>query len=265
MISGVAAVACGAYGSGRSRTEYSRGARTGSDRVGIAMESQVDMERLPRGTWLFGDRKPPRIKCEAIGEAAAAAHALPRRDAGTAAVVDVLSAAFQRNQPDRLASGVCPPTKRRRMASKRGSQISLVGNTNGTDLESLDWGDALQLLKGQGVWDTSEMVTRPDYLRIIPARQVFVEHPRRRRRAGSDRWLNSGGLKGATTHWFDAQDGIRLRYGKILCARSDRRVKFVELTLLQNMQTPVEVKVSSQHARQTEALRNCLHATIFAH
>jgi hypothetical protein len=229
------------------------------------MESRVGQERLRRGTWPLEGHKPPKIKHEGIDETVAAARAFPLCDASAVAAMEALSAAFPRNQPDRLASGGCPPTKRRKMSSKRGTQISLVGNNSGSDLESLHWGDALQLLKGQGVWDTSEMVARPNFLRIIPARQVFVERPRRRRRAGSDRWLNSGGLKGATTHWFDAQDGIRLRYGKILCARSDHRVKFVELTLLQNVQAPVEVKVSSQPGRQTESLHNCLHATTFAH
>eukprot|EP01044_Picomonas_judraskeda_P005235 COSAG03_NODE_486_length_7531_cov_49.515608_8_plen_74_part_00 len=53
----------------------------------------------------------------------------------------------------------------------------------------------------------------------------------------------SGGAKGATTHWFNARDGIRVRYGKIQCMTSEHNTKFVELTLLQDQRAPVEDRV----------------------
>jgi hypothetical protein len=172
--------------------------------------------------------------------AAAAAHTVALQSSSHAQLPQQRAGAARQLQSFTSAGG----GKRR----KRGPQSSLVGNSgcSGSDLRlSLEWPDALQLLQGHGPWAASAMPRRPDFLTIGSVRQIFVEVPRHRRRAGTDRWLNSGGLKGATTHWFDESIGIRLRYGKIACARTDNSVKFVELTKLTNHSAPVEVKVRS--------------------
>ncbi len=63
---------------------------------------------------------------------------------------------------------------------------------------------------------------RPDRLRLIQERQVFVERPPQRRTwGGGDRWRNSGGLRGGAIVWLSETHGVRKRYGTII--RGDGR------------------------------------------
>ena len=192
--------------------------------------------------------KPAMIKHEENGETPTGeAQALQLFKAGEVAAMNAWWCTTQATLPHpyRVAAGVswtdASPAKRRKLRGPQ--QICLVGPANISDHLTLEWNDALDLLLGRRGWATASALPRPNHLQITPYRQIFLEAPRRRRRIGMDRWMNSGGAKGATTHWFNARDGIRVRYGKIQCMTSEHTTKFVELTLLQDQRAPVEDRV----------------------
>ena len=76
--------------------------------------------------------------------------------------------------------------------------------------------------------------------------QIYVERPRLRRRPHSDKWLNSGGVKGSSAIWLTDSVGVRKRYGKFESAHAEQgswRSKFEEYTLLTGSRDePVEDK-----------------------
>jgi hypothetical protein len=69
-----------------------------------------------------------------------------------------------------------------------------------------------------------------------------------RRTAQSDKWLNSGGIKGSTTIWLTDSVGLRKRYGKFESAHTackGWRSKFKAFTLLTGSHAePVEDKAT---------------------
>ena len=76
--------------------------------------------------------------------------------------------------------------------------------------------------------------------------QVYIEETvapegrLQRRSANSDKWINSGGIKGSTTIWL-TDVGVRKRYGKYTSARSGWSAKFEAYTLLTGSRAqPVE-------------------------
>eukprot|EP01043_Picozoa_sp_COSAG02_P053763 COSAG02_NODE_5986_length_3888_cov_3.618105_2_plen_580_part_00 len=54
----------------------------------------------------------------------------------------------------------------------------------------------------------------------VLSRQIFVEQPLVQRKKGFDKWITSGGRKGATDIWVSPQQGLRKRYGRVV--RFDR-------------------------------------------
>jgi hypothetical protein len=60
----------------------------------------------------------------------------------------------------------------------------------------------------------------------------FIERPRVRRPTGTDKWLNSGGAKGATLYWHSPGLGIRKRYGKVHVSNGGAEYRFVQFTLV---------------------------------
>jgi hypothetical protein len=59
--------------------------------------------------------------------------------------------------------------------------------------------------------------SRPHHTVRTERTQIILEPSRLgRRRPGSDKWLNSGGVKGSTEHWKDNAIGVRKRYGKCI-------------------------------------------------
>jgi hypothetical protein len=61
-----------------------------------------------------------------------------------------------------------------------------------------------------------------------------------RRSANSNKWINSGGIKGSTTTWL-TDVGVRKRYGKYTSAQSGWSTKFEAYTLLTGSRAqPVE-------------------------
>ena len=48
------------------------------------------------------------------------------------------------------------------------------------------------------------------------APMTFLEHPIIKRRKGDDRWVTSGGRKGATAVWLTGELGILKRYGRVV-------------------------------------------------
>ena len=76
--------------------------------------------------------------------------------------------------------------------------------------------------------------------------QVYIEETvapegrLQRRSANSDKWINSGGIKGSTTIWL-TDVGVRKRYGKYTSAQSGWSAKFEAYTLLTGSRAqPVE-------------------------
>ena len=63
--------------------------------------------------------------------------------------------------------------------------------------------------------------------------QVFVERPIIQRRKGFDRWVTSGGRKGATDVWLSPSQGVRKRYGRLI--RSESRDDAENLKFAQYM------------------------------
>eukprot|EP01048_Picozoa_sp_COSAG05_P017636 COSAG05_NODE_2442_length_3057_cov_2.281324_4_plen_359_part_00 len=77
----------------------------------------------------------------------------------------------------------------------------------------IDWNQCWSILQGRGTL----FPPRPCRVCVTTTatRQIFVESPKvKRRPAGCDQWLNSGGVRGATDHWFTKNVGMRRRYGK---------------------------------------------------
>ena len=77
----------------------------------------------------------------------------------------------------------------------------------------IGWDECRGILQGRGTL----FLPRPCRVCVTTTatRQIFVESPKvKRRPAGCDQWLNSGGVKGATDHWFTESVGMRRRYGK---------------------------------------------------
>lgn len=78
------------------------------------------------------------------------------------------------------------------------------------------------------------------------SQQVFVERPVLKRSKGSDRWLTSGGRKGASEVWISPQQGLRKRYGRVDCIARERhgevQPKFAQFNLIRraNVDAPAE-------------------------
>ena len=81
------------------------------------------------------------------------------------------------------------------------------------------------------VADDTRYGERPEVLTPTAARQIFVERPPKRRRAGCDRWRFSGGQRGATDLWLQEHVGVRKRYGKVI-REGGQTVRFCSFTLL---------------------------------
>ena len=63
--------------------------------------------------------------------------------------------------------------------------------------------------------------------------QFFVERPPVRRRKGSDRWRNSGGVKGGTDYWIHDTLGLRKKYGTVLRESTERPpLRYMQYSLL---------------------------------
>ena len=98
----------------------------------------------------------------------------------------------------KVLSATVGSTKRQRACTHRG----------------LDFDVAYRLLVGGG---PASYTRRPDCVRAMRERQIFVERPPKRRRWGeSDRWRNSGGMRGGVILWVNEQHGVRKRYGTIV-------------------------------------------------
>ena len=66
-----------------------------------------------------------------------------------------------------------------------------------------------------------------------PVADHFLEKPVQKRRKGSDRWVTSGGRKGATEAWVTSTDGVLKRYGRIFFVAVDiEPIKFAQYTLI---------------------------------
>eukprot|EP01043_Picozoa_sp_COSAG02_P043053 COSAG02_NODE_3716_length_6329_cov_11.179133_5_plen_878_part_00 len=74
---------------------------------------------------------------------------------------------------------------------------------------------------------------RPDRLRAIQERQIFVERPPERRAwGGGDRWRNSGGLRGGAVVWVTETHGVRKRYGTLIRGDGRPQLGFQQFSLV---------------------------------
>eukprot|EP01043_Picozoa_sp_COSAG02_P070491 COSAG02_NODE_12502_length_1536_cov_0.938761_2_plen_436_part_01 len=62
------------------------------------------------------------------------------------------------------------------------------------------------------------------------AQQVFLENPLLKRRKGDDRWMTSGGRKGALERWATQEVGVLKRYGRVV-REQKVSLKYAQYTL----------------------------------
>ena len=112
--------------------------------------------------------------------------------------------------------------------SDPGSDVaSMVGGYTALLPAAVQWEDAARMLETGGV-----LARRPS--RIPDAdcagEQIFLECPIQKRRKGDDKWMTSGGRKGAIDCWAPGSDvGVLKRYGRVV--RKDLpSLKYVQYT-----------------------------------
>ena len=71
---------------------------------------------------------------------------------------------------------------------------------------------AFSLLLGGAVNPRPEVLSTESAARS----EVFLEHPVLQRKSGFDRWVTSGGRKGATETWLSDTDGVLKRYARVV-------------------------------------------------
>ena len=81
----------------------------------------------------------------------------------------------------------------------------------------------------------------------VLSRQIFVERPVVHRKKGSDKWVTSGGRKGATDIWISPQQGLRKRYGRVVRFGREKssdteKLKFAQYTVIrrEGADAPIE-------------------------
>jgi hypothetical protein len=76
----------------------------------------------------------------------------------------------------------------------------------------MHWADAIKLLQA------GQLNPRPSHIMDEDShtQQVFLEHPLLKRRKGDDRWMTSGGRKGALERWASPEVGVLKRYGRVV-------------------------------------------------
>jgi hypothetical protein len=82
---------------------------------------------------------------------------------------------------------------------------------------------------------SAEVRLRPRHLLgDIRSQQTFLERPAMKRQKGSDRWMTSGGRKGATEIWISAQQGVLKRYGRVQRDHGidGEKLRFAQFTLI---------------------------------
>ena len=80
-------------------------------------------------------------------------------------------------------------------------------------------------------------------------RQLFREDQVVRRKAGGDRWLNSGGKKGSIVHWIRPGFGVRKRYGKCVSMGSpEQQLRYAEFSLVTGTATVPTPETNKEHA-----------------
>ena len=94
---------------------------------------------------------------------------------------------------------------------------------------SIEWEAALNALIGT---DRRDYPARPEHIRARSTMQIFVERPSVRRRKGSDRWRNSGGVKGGTDHWIHDTLGLRKKYGSVMRGTERPPLRYMQYSLL---------------------------------
>jgi len=141
------------------------------------------------------------------------------------------------------------------------SSPPLGGAQNDRDGVAIQWDVLGDLLQGRGALTAEAVHERPHRMVLTAARKIFVERPCVLRRAGGDKWLNSGGRKGSTLHWFDSRVGIRKRYGKVMLADGGAALRFTDFSLVKDQANPKEdtsarvFVVDGTHARAAPDLR----------
>ena len=123
------------------------------------------------------------------------------------------------------SAGGRPPAKQ---ARARGAAAASGGAARAP---AVGWEQALEILQSP---DPQVQTQRPDHFDAGNPQHFgpFIERPRVRRPTGTDKWLNSGGAKGATLYWHSPGLGVRKRYGKVHVSNGGAEYRFVQFTLV---------------------------------
>ena len=95
-------------------------------------------------------------------------------------------------------------------SSTSGSSVDDEDDTEGDN--GMHWMEAIKRLQACHVNPRPSHIADED----SQAQQVFLEHPLLKRRKGDDRWMTSGGRKGALERWATPEVGVIKRYGRVV-------------------------------------------------
>jgi hypothetical protein len=140
------------------------------------------------------------------------------------------------------------PTPTGQPRRRPGGAVATYAMPGVNGLPALTWDDVGQLLEGHGPLYTAAIGERPHIMtRFDPPRQLFREPQVVRRKAGCDRWMNSGGKKGSIVHWLRPGFGLRKRYGKCVVKGSpEQQLKYAEFLPVTGTATAPET--NKEHA-----------------
>jgi hypothetical protein len=163
------------------------------------------------------------------GDAGMSRHASPARAAPMAVPTPhpaPLLVQVKTEQPRGGGRYTSPP----RAPAARASAVDLAAAAAAATTKTYDdfhWEDAIALLNDERV------VPRPSRIAdgTASGQQIFLEAPMRKRRKGDDKWVTSGGRKGASERWITANSGILKRYGRVVRAKGTP-LKFAQYTML---------------------------------
>ena len=142
------------------------------------------------------------------------------------------------------------PTPTGQPRRRPGGAVATYAMPGADGLPALTWEDVGQLLGRHGPLYTAAIEERPHVMTSFDSpRQLFLEDQVVRRKAGGDRWLNSGGKKGSIVHWIRPGFGVRKRYGKCVSMGSpEQQLRYAEFSLVTGTATAPTPETNKEHA-----------------
>ena len=122
----------------------------------------------------------------------------------------------RRPHPEHSGGGISPVAMREQQQQQQPASI-----------RPIHWEHVLRLLQAGVVQQRPSRIADADCVQ----EQVFLERPALKRRKGDDKWLTSGGRKGASERWgASGTVGVLKRYGRVVRAGM-AGLKFAQYTL----------------------------------